>query len=113
MTFFPALLSSIALVSMGSAMGVIGCVASDNLPQAKALVTQSQTPLRLDSLQRGRALAVTECAACHRMYWPREYSPRQWVHLGPTMSERALLSRDQARDLTRYLVLASRHQGAP
>jgi len=60
------------------------------------------------ALRRGRAIFVTECATCHRLFLPAEYSPEQWSGIVRRMSARASLSGEQAADLERYLRAASR-----
>ncbi|MDP8242549.1 MAG: hypothetical protein P9L94_00600 [Candidatus Hinthialibacter antarcticus] len=61
-----------------------------------------------DSLRRGRILAVTECASCHRQFWPNEYSEREWPSILRKMGKRAFLDQDQVKDLINYHVAASR-----
>ena len=64
-----------------------------------------------DSLRRGRALAVTECASCHRFLWPHEYPPEVWPALVNRMGRKTQLNRRQIGDVTRYMVAASRATG--
>ena len=64
-----------------------------------------------DSLWRGRALAVTECAPCHRFLWPHEYPPEAWPALVKRMGTKTNLSSRQVADVTRYMVAASRATG--
>ena len=59
------------------------------------------------TLRRGRILAVTECAACHRFYWPSEYSPEEWPPIIRKMGNRASLSKDQVSELEAYMVTMS------
>jgi hypothetical protein len=51
---------------------------------------------------------VTECATCHRLFLPAEYTPEQWGGIVKRMATRASLSGDQAADLLLYLSSASR-----
>jgi hypothetical protein len=51
---------------------------------------------------------VTECATCHRLFLPAEYTPEQWGGIVKRMAARASLSGDQAADLLLYLSSASR-----
>ena len=87
-----------------------GCAAgSRSLPPAERLVTEE--PGRdLETLARGRALTVTECSACHRQYWPSEYTPQQWAKLARTMGGKADLGRTDRQALERYLVAAAEAQ---
>lgn len=53
-------------------------------------------------------LFVTECAAYHRAYWPRKYSPSAWRGIARGMGRRASLSNSQVKDLEAYLVGSAR-----
>ena len=57
---------------------------------------------------RGRALSVTECAECHRLFRPSEYSPEEWGPIARKMGARASLGKDQIADMELYFVTASR-----
>lgn len=60
------------------------------------------------ALMQGRALAVTECSACHRLYWPDQFSPRAWPGILRKMGREASLSHDQIKSIELYYVTASR-----
>jgi len=60
------------------------------------------------SMRSGRILAVTECAECHRFYWPHEYSPEEWPAITRKMGGRASLSKSQIKDLELYFVTMSK-----
>ena len=62
----------------------------------------------IDALRMGRAILVTECANCHRLFLPAEYSPEQWGGIVKRMANRASLGEDQAADLELYLAVSSR-----
>ena len=63
--------------------------------------------LDTDSLRRGRALAVTECVACHRFFYPREYSPEEWNEIILKKAKRLSLGKKQMEDIGFYLTTAS------
>jgi len=87
-----------------------GCaVAGARLPTAEHLARRSGADLSM--MKNGRAHYVRECTACHRRYWPAEYPPAAWRGIGPDMAERSGLSPSDARDLTFFLVEASRAAG--
>jgi hypothetical protein len=85
------------------------CSTSNSLLQPEQLIERGVvTPgADLESLRRGRALAVTECTGCHRLYWPNEYSPKEWTGIVRKMGARSSLSDSQMRDLESYYVSAS------
>ena len=77
-----------------------------SLPRAEDLAVA--TGEDVDALRRGRVSYVRECTACHRHYWPEEYSPAAWGTIAPDMGERAGLAPGDIDDLTRFLQAASR-----
>ncbi|MGB5196695.1 MAG: cytochrome c [Candidatus Deferrimicrobium sp.] len=99
------------LAATGVAGGLSGCAAGKaSIPTAEELLAAGALSKEADpaALRRGRAVFVTECAACHRLFLPGEYSPEQWRGIVRRMSPRASLSGEQAADLERYLRAASR-----
>ena len=46
-------------------------------------------------LKKGRALAMTECAECHRYYSPEEYTPEEWDGIIQSKAQRLSLRTDQ------------------
>jgi mono/diheme cytochrome c family protein len=99
------------LAATGVAGGLSGCASGKaSIPTADALVAAGGLSGGTDTaaLRRGRAILVTECATCHRLFLPSEYSPEQWGGIVRRMSLRASLSGEQAADLERYLKAASR-----
>ena len=75
-----------------------------------ALTAESMAAEGVDaaSVRRGRALAVTGCAECHRFYWPHEYSPEEWPRIVRKMRNRASLDSGQADAVELYFVATSR-----
>lgn len=102
-------------VAMSLGIGFSGCCSTYTpLPTNDELASLGALPqgADYDSLMRGRALAVTECAPCHRFIWPYEYPPEAWPSLVSRMgSNRTNMSRRQIGDVTRYMVAASRATG--
>lgn len=93
------------------AAGIAGCAAGKaSIPTPEDLYAAGALPkgADVDALRRGRAVLVTECASCHRLFLPGEYSPEQWRGIVARMARRASLSGDQAADLNLYLSVASR-----
>ncbi len=58
-------------------------------------------------LDRGRALTITACDSCHRVYWPAEHTPEEWAELVGPMAGLASLSTEDAGALSAYLRAAS------
>jgi mono/diheme cytochrome c family protein len=106
------------LISIAIAVAVIsiGCATSaGRLPPPEQLMSQNSAGQSNDpaALKRGRALVVTECAACHRFYWPDEYSPQEWEKIIRKMGKLASLSESQVEDIQTYMKAATegRHAG--
>lgn len=92
---------------------IAGCAtAIRSLPTASELIARGSLPANADrsALQRGRALAITECAQCHRFFWPEEYSSSKWQEILRRMAPLSSLSVSQAADLKLYFLAASREQ---
>lgn len=99
------------LAFAGGAFGLSGCAGGKaSIPTAESLGAAGGPLGGTDTaaLRRGRAILVTECATCHRLFLPAEYSSEQWGGIVQRMSPRASLSGEQAADLERYLKAASR-----
>lgn len=88
-----------------------GCVTIDrSLPTAETLLTYDTVPKNVDTkaLNRGRALAVTQCSSCHRFFFPEEYSPDEWRVIIRNMAKRMLLNQKQLEAIDLYFHVASR-----
>ena len=99
------------LAAAGVVGGITGCATGKtSIPTAEEMGAAGALPngADADALRRGRAVLVTECAACHRLFRPEEYSPEQWRGIVARMARRASLTVDQAADLLLYLVAAGR-----
>ena len=98
-------------------IGVLSCAIllacknyTASLPTPEHLVKYGQVSegVDKDSLTRGRSLAVTECAGCHRFYFPREYSPEEWNRIIRKKAKRLSLGKEQIEDINLYFQTASR-----
>ena len=104
-----AWVSTLAAVVLTAA----GCAVSNGfLPMPEQLANSGlvSTDTDMSALRRGRALVVTRCADCHRMYWPHEYSSEEWRHFARSMGELASMRKTQIRDLQLYLQGGSSHR---
>ncbi len=91
------------------AAGVFNCATNrGSLPTAEQLVGHPLADVtQLETFRYGRSLAVTECATCHRFFWPHEYPPTEWPQIIRNMGRRASLDEAQINALTDYFVSAS------
>lgn len=101
----------VVVLAAGLAAGAAGCAASRQaLPTAEEIVASGAAPAGADAeaLRRGRDTYITECAGCHRLYVPSEYTPNAWRPIARRMGERISLGEDEIADLLAYLTAASR-----
>lgn len=98
------------IVAATAAVVAAACATSSgSLPTAEQLLhpVQAGADENTEALNRGRALLVTQCATCHRLYWPREYSPEEWEGIIRKMGRSASLSKGQIEEIQAYMRLAS------
>jgi mono/diheme cytochrome c family protein len=100
------ILSALAVVSTGRWAGCAAPTAGQLPIPAELAAPQAQEAI----LRRGRALAVTKCATCHRLYWPREYPPEAWPGIVRSMGRQASLSESQGALVEAYYVAGSKSE---
>ncbi|MEM7261613.1 MAG: hypothetical protein AAF488_06450 [Planctomycetota bacterium] len=61
----------------------------------------------LESLEEGRIIGVTECADCHRMYWPAEKPSEEWPGIMHAMADRSGLEDADVEHLSFYFSMVS------
>jgi mono/diheme cytochrome c family protein len=108
---FRSILSLVFLAVSVFAAVISGCAASRQvLPTAEEMVASGAAPAGSDAeaMRRGRATYITECAGCHRLYTPSEYTPNAWRPIARRMGRRIALGEDEIADLLAYLTAASR-----
>lgn len=55
------------------------------------------------AIKQGKLLAATSCITCHRFYFPKEYSPKQWDVILEWKRNRLSLTQSQVDCLGAYL----------
>ena len=80
-----------------------------SLPTPEQLAASGDIPkgLDTDALKRGRALAMTECVGCHRLFYPGEYSPEEWKRIIQKKVKRLPFGKEQIEDISFYYTTAS------
>ncbi len=63
------------------------------------------------SIERGRAIFITDCGRCHALTPPASLATDAWERILPRMADKARLSKEQAADVRAYVLAAS--VGAP
>ncbi len=105
-TFMSTKLLGEMSILLGAAALLMGCATSPGAGVADEQMAAAGVDTK--AVRRGRALAVTGCAECHRFFWPHEYSEEEWRGIIPKMSARAGLSESQSSDLGLYLIETGR-----
>ena len=93
------------------AASVQSCVSSSrSMPMPTRLVELGivDADADLESLKRGRTLAMMDCRECHRQYWPQEFKSKRWPRLSRNMGRLAAMRQDEIDDLIEYMVAASK-----
>lgn len=101
---------TLLLVGVLMVAAIAGCVTADRyLPTADELIARGAASANADrsALQRGRTLAITECAQCHRFFWPDEYSSSEWREIVRRMAPLSSLGANQSADLELYFIASS------
>ena len=57
-------------------------------------------------LQNGRNLYVTNCASCHQLFLPKQFSEEDWIKNLNSMQIRANISEEQKKLIYQYLTRA-------
>jgi len=57
----------------------------------------------LAELQEGRALYVNNCATCHQLYSPDNFTPTQWQGIMASMAPRTGMNSDEVTLVTKYV----------
>jgi len=85
-------------------------ITTRSLPTADQLAKYQGSDIKVDvnTLRRGRALAVTNCADCHRFFYPEEYSNGEWPEIIRDMAKMSSLNNKQIEDVMYYFNVASR-----
>ncbi len=99
-----------AVVLLVGAALAVGCESTGwRLPMAEELVAPGTADeAEAEVLRRGRALMVTRCADCHRLYWPGQYTPEVWAMFLRQHSQRVSLAKENLAAIEAYIVAASR-----
>lgn len=57
----------------------------------------------LEELQQGRELYINNCASCHDLYSPDDYSASQWRGIMSTMGPKTRMTSTQTTLVTKYV----------
>lgn len=101
---------ALGLGALGVALGLVACQSTGaggrdvGLPadaQARALAAGWSA----EEADRARKLYLLKCARCHKFYPPAAYADAEWQDWMRKMSEKAGLTAEEDRLLSRYLEL--------
>jgi mono/diheme cytochrome c family protein len=97
---------SFAAILIFTAALAVSCSKSNNVNTNGLYVpTQADATSNatLQELQQGRVLYVDNCAACHNLYSPDDYSASQWPQVLSSMAPKAGLSSANTLLVKKYL----------
>ena len=57
----------------------------------------------LEELQQGRDLYINNCARCHDLYSPDDYTASQWKNIMPGMAPNTRMNTSQVTLVTKYV----------
>jgi mono/diheme cytochrome c family protein len=58
----------------------------------------------VQSLREGHLLYTGNCARCHELYRPMDYSELYWTEIIPEMARKAHLNEKQEEEIRRYIL---------
>ncbi len=99
----------IVVFSLISVLIAACSITTRSLPTADQLAKYQGADIKVDLtvLSRGRSLAVTNCAGCHRFFYPEEYSNGEWPEIVRDMGKGSSLNSEQIKDVMYYFDVAS------
>ena len=106
---------AIAAVSGATVAALVACAGVSELapPADGPVLTAAEARgLSAESVARGRALVVGECARCHRPVAPATLSESEWRDTVARMARKAGVTPEQATDVLAY-ELAARQASIP
>lgn len=81
-----------------------GCASLDGVaPPVTPALLQAGRGAAPATLEEGRRIFTTACAACHRLDPPRKYSGAEWRQIVADMAERSKLTAGREAALLAYL----------
>lgn len=96
---------SVMIFSLGLFIIISGCT-KKNADTGSLYVPSSAditVNATLTELQQGRDLYINNCARCHSLYSPDNYSPAQWKAILGSMAPKTSLSSSQVLLVNKYV----------
>lgn len=93
-----------ALLPLAFALGLGGCASLDTLaPPVSPALLRASRGASSGTLENGRLILTTRCAACHRVYPVADYPSAKWKTILAEMAPRAKLDLAQHAAVLAYL----------
>lgn len=102
------------LTATGFAAGIAGCASLETVapPVSPAMLSASRGAT-VETLETGRRILTTRCAACHKVYAVADYTPAEWHGIVVDMAHRTKLTEQQETAVMAYLQAAHNLPPAP
>ncbi|MCF6132925.1 c-type cytochrome [Flavobacterium wongokense] len=93
------------------ALMIYSCASKSNAPAAASTpvatsgTRESTATVMTPELAQGKELYDNNCAKCHRLYGPKEYSAEEWKPIVDRMQKKAHLDDMQGQKIYNYLTM--------
>ena len=83
-------------------LAIVGIVCSSALYVPTAVDAQ-KTGVSADTLALGRQLYTNNCASCHSLFEPEQFTKKQWANVIPAMQKKAKVSNHDIALISLYI----------
>lgn len=91
------------LILAGLAFFVVSCGTQKTTPVAQAPVEPAKTVALTPELEAGKNLYDNNCAKCHKLYEPKQFSKEEWTPILVRMGKKAKLDETQMASISSYI----------
>jgi mono/diheme cytochrome c family protein len=84
-------------------MAAISCKKSSTASLYTPTSIDATATATLEELQQGRTLYINNCARCHDLYSPDDYSASQWRSIMSSMAPKTRMTSSETTLVTKYV----------
>jgi len=82
---------------------MVSCKKSSTVSLYTPTSSDATTTATLEELQQGRELYINNCASCHDLYSPDDYSDTQWRGIMSSMGPKTRMTSSETTLVTKYV----------
>ena len=82
---------------------MVSCKKSSTVSLYTPTSSDATTTATLEELQQGRELYINNCASCHDLYSPDDYSATQWRGIMSSMGTKTRMTSSETTLVTKYV----------